>query len=415
MEIVYKTLGELTPYENNPRNNDEAVQYVKNSIEKFGFKVPIVIDKDGVIVAGHTRYKASMELDLAQVPCIVADDLTEEEIRAFRLADNKTAEAATWNMGMLDEELATIGFDMAQFGFDEDDFGLADDEEIIEDDVPEIVETRCQLGDLWQLGNHRLICGDSTDVTVIDRLMDGVKADLVVTDPPYNMGYEGAGNTKDRKSKRILNDKMSEEKFEEFLGDVYNAYFLSMKDGASIYVFYKELGSGVFMRKMRDSGLTYKQELVWVKSQLVLGGSKYQSMYEPCVMGCKGKSIKKWNGRRNQRSVIETLDFMNEDELRNVIKELLADADDIDVLRENKQRVNDLHPTMKPIRLLAKLIKNSSDMHDIVMDLFGGSGSTLIACEQLNRKCYMAELDPHYCDVIIQRWENFTGEQAVKL
>ena len=312
MEIVYKTLGELTPYENNPRNNDEAVQYVKNSIEKFGFKVPIVIDKDGVIVAGHTRYKASMELDLAQVPCIVADDLTEEEIRAFRLADNKTAEAATWNMGMLDEELATIGFDMAQFGFDEDDFGLADDEEIIEDDVPEIVETRCQLGDLWQLGNHRLICGDSTDVTVIDRLMDGVKADLVVTDPPYNMGYEGAGNTKDRKSKRILNDKMSEEKFEEFLGDVYNAYFLSMKDGASIYVFYKELGSGVFMRKMRDSGLTYKQELVWVKSQLVLGGSKYQSMYEPCVMGCKGKSIKKWNGRRNQRSVIETLDFINE-------------------------------------------------------------------------------------------------------
>lgn len=152
MEIVYKTLGELTPYENNPRNNDEAVQYVKNSIEKFGFKVPIVIDKDGVIVAGHTRYKASMELDLAQVPCIVADDLTDEEIRAFRLADNKTAEAATWDFGMLDEELATIGFDMAQFGFDEDDFGLADDEEVIEDDVPEEVETRCQLGDLWILG-----------------------------------------------------------------------------------------------------------------------------------------------------------------------------------------------------------------------------------------------------------------------
>ena len=258
-------------------------------------------------------------------------------------------------------------------------------------------------------GGHRLICGDSTDVAVVDRLMDGVKADMVLTDPPYNMGYEGAGNTKDRQSKRILNDKMPEDKFEEFLGDVYTAYFLSMKDGASIYVFYKELGSGVFMRKMKDSGLTYKQELVWVKNQIVIGGAKYQNMYEPCLMGCKGKSIKKWNGKRNQRSVIETIDFMGEDELRDVIKELLAEADDIDVIREKKQLVNDLHPTMKPIRLLAKLIRNSSDKGDVVMDLFGGSGSTLIACEQLNRKCYMAELDPKYVSVILQRYINFKG------
>lgn len=235
---------------------------------------------------------------------------------------------------------------------------------------------------------------------------------MVCTDPPYNMGYEGAGNTKDRKAKRILNDKMPEDKFDEFLQSVYESYYIVMKDGASIYAFYKELGSGVFMRKMRDAGLTYKQELVWVKNQLVLGGSKYQSMYEPCVMGCKGKSIKKWNGGRKQRSVIESIDFMNEDELRAEIKNLLAEQDDIDVIRERKQLVNDLHPTMKPIRLLAKLIRNSSDAGDVVVDFFGGSGSTLIACEQLVRKCRTMELDPHYCDVIIQRWENLTGLKA---
>ena len=369
-------------------------------------------------MAGHTRVKAAKKLGMDKVPCVVADDLSEEQLKALRLADNKVGEFAEWDLDLLGQELdeikADFDIDMSEFGFDLEDLSFDESKkELEEDEVPEPPkEPKSKLGDIWQLGEHRLICGDSTDVNVIDRLMDGVKADLVVTDPPYNMGYEGAGNTKDRNSKRILNDKMPENKFEEFLGDVYTAYFLSMKDGASIYVFYKELGSGVFMRKMRDSGLTYKQELIWVKSQLVLGGSKYQSMYEPCLMGCKGKSIKKWNGKRNQKSVIETIDFMSENELRNVIKELLTDADDIDVIREKKQLVNDLHPTMKPIRLLAKLIRNSSDKGDVVMDLFGGSGSTLIACEQLNRKCYMCELSPAYVDVIIQRWENLTGKKA---
>lgn len=208
---------------------------------------------------------------------------------------------------------------------------------------------------------------------------------------------------------------MPEDQFEQFLQDVYGSYYMAMKDGSSIYVFYKEMGSGVFMRKMRDAGLTFKQELIWVKNQIVLSGGKYQSMYEPCLLGCKGKSIKKWNGKRNQRSVIESIDLMDDEELRITIKELLASAEDIDVIREKKQLVNDLHPTMKPIRLLAKLIRNSSDSGDVVLDLFGGSGSTLIACEQLNRKCYMCELDPKYVDVIIERWEKFTGKKAVEV
>ena len=288
--------------------------------------------------------------------------------------------------------------------------------DIVEDDFdttpPE--QPKAKRGDVYQLGRHRLMCGDSTSITDVDNLRAGMSIDLVVTDPPYNMGYEGAGNTRDRAGKRIMNDKMPEPEFEDFLRSVYACYYCSMADGASIYVFYKELGTGVFITAMKDSGLTYKQELVWVKNQIVLGGSKYQSMYEPFLMGCKGKSIGKWNGARKQRSVIESIDLMGEDALRQAIRELL-EAETTDVLREQKQRVNDLHPTMKPVRLIARLILNSSDKGDSVMDLFGGSGTTLIAAEQTGRTAYLMELDPKYVDVIIARWEAFTGEKAVLL
>lgn len=248
----------------------------------------------------------------------------------------------------------------------------------------------------------------------MEKLTQNDEIDLVVTDPPYNMAYEGAGNTKDRKSKRIMNDKMPEADFAKFLKAVYTSYYTTMKDGASIYVFYKELGTGVFMQAMREAGLTFKQELIWVKSQLVLGGSKYQSMYEPCLMGCKGKSIKVWNGKRKQRSVIEHIDLMDEEELRTALLDVLHE-EETDIIREKKPLKNDLHPTMKPIKLLAKLIQNSSNKGDIVLDLFGGSGSTLIACEQLGRVCYTSELDPKFCDVILQRWEKFTGKKAKRL
>ena len=391
MEIVYKTLGELTPYENNPRNNDEAVQYVKNSIEKFGFKVPIVIDKDGVIVAGHTRYKASMELDLAQVPCIVADDLTEEEIRAFRLADNKTAEAATWNMGMLDEELATIGFDMSQFGFDEDDFGFSDgDEEIIEDDVPEEVETRCKLGDVWQLGNHRLICGDSTDLFVIDRLMDGEKADMVFTDPPWNVNYGAVdkGNAMGYKPRTIKNDFMGTEEFKEFMYNSFKAMNNASKAGCMTYVVMSAQEWGNMMLTLAQNDYHWSSTIIWNKDRLVLSRKDYHTKYEPI-----------WYGWKEGESRLCPLE----------------DRKQSDVLDFERPTKSEEHPTMKPVPLVAKAIMNSSKKGNNVLDLFGGSGTTLIACEQTERRCFMSELDPKYCDVIIQRWENFTGEQAVKL
>lgn len=237
---------------------------------------------------------------------------------------------------------------------------------------------------------------------------------MVITDPPYNMAYEGAGGTSDakRKSNRIMNDKMSSADFEKFLAGFYASLFDTIKEHGTFYVFYKELGEGVFISELKKSGLNFKQELVWVKNQLVLGGQKYQNMYEPILFGYKGKTPATWNGKRNQTSVIEDINLMNEIELREALRELIATLE-TDVVRERKPLKNDLHPTMKPIKLLAKLIRNSSNTSDIVLDFFGGSGSTMMACEQLGRKCYSMELDPKYCDVIVKRWETMTGKKAI--
>lgn len=240
-----------------------------------------------------------------------------------------------------------------------------------------------------------------------------VAADLVITDPPYNMAYQGAGKTPDkqREKNKILNDKLPDKEFEKFLFDSYGTMYSTMREGASCYVFYKELGKGVFITAMEQSGLTFKQQLIWVKSQLVLGGSKYQSIYEPCLFGCKGKSVKFWYAGRKETSVIEHIDLMNEFELRIAIKEILSSID-TDIIREKKQLKNDLHPTMKPVKLLAKFIKNSSKKSDIIFDPFGGSGTTLIAAEQMDRQCRTLELDERFADVIIKRWETLTGKKA---
>ena len=293
--------------------------------------------------------------------------------------------------------------------------GGVDINDITEDEPPAAPESPvAQRGDVWALGDHRLMCGDALLIDDVVKLLDGSVADCVVTDPPYNMAYEGAGGTLDRAANRIMNDHMPEEDFQQFITTAFGNYLLNMQEGATLYCFYKELGSGVFLTAAQAAGLHFRQELVWVKNQLVLGGAKYQNMYEPCIMASKGKRLSTWNGGRKERSVIESIDLMNEEDLRAAIRELL-DEQPTDVLRENKPLKNDLHPTMKPIRLLAKLILNSTDEGDVVLDLFGGSGSTLIACQQTGRRACLMELDPRYCDVIIQRWENFTGQKAVLL
>lgn len=379
--------------------------------------MPIIVDKNNVIVAGHTRLKAAEKLGLDEVPVIVADDLSPEKIKAFRLADNKVGELAEWDFDKLEEELKGLNIDMSQFGFD-----IAEDVsggEVIQDNfdvdkaIEEIDEPIAKRGQIWTLGEHRLMCGDCTNKAEVSKLMQGNFADMVITDPPYNMGYEGLCGTSNakRKTNRIMNDKMSSDDFKKFLADFYTSLYDTIKEHGTFYVFYKELGEGVFISELKKSGLNFKQELVWVKNQLVLGGQQYQNMYEPVLFGYKGKTPAVWNGKRNQTSVIEDINLMNEIELREAIRELI-DKIEVDVVRERKPLKNDLHPTMKPIKLLAKFIHNSSNTSDIVLDFFGGSGSTLIACEQLNRRCCTMELDPKYCDVIVKRWETMTRKKA---
>ena len=393
LTIKYIPTNEIKPYENNPRKNDEAVRYVAESIKEFGFKNPVILDKNNVIVAGHTRIKAAEELGIKEVPCIYAEDLSNDQIKAFRLADNKVAEIAEWDFGKLEEELADIDIDMSEFGFDE----FADNEpiEVQEDEVPEPPkEPKTKLGDFFQLGNHRLICGDSTDVAVIDRLMDGVKADMLLTDPPYNIAL-GMGGSVDEARKRhrrtdglvIMNDKMEDENFYNFLLSFYTVALAHMKQGASFYVWHADNEGLNFRKALKDAGATLRQTLIWNKNAITLGRQDYQWKHEPCLYGWKDGASHNWYSDRKQSTVLEF----------------------------NKPTKSELHPTMKPIELLAYQIRCSSKETDSVLDCFGGSGSTLIACEQLNRKCYMAELDPVYCDVIIERWEQFTNEKAVKL
>lgn len=419
MNIESRLLADIVPYAKNAKKHDNRqINNVAESIKQYGFVQPIVIDRDGVIVIGHCRALAAKKLGMKEVPCVCVDDLTPEQVNALRIVDNKSNES-DWDYDLLADELAEL--DLSDFDFD---FGIGADEEeesaeVVEVDVPDFDEDEeptAKFGQIYQLGNHRLMCGDSTRSDMFKQLVGGAEIDCVCTDPPYNMAYEGAGRTpkERRKKNKIANDNLPKEEFDKFLLSVYKCLQERMKDGASFYVFYKELGEGVFIRLLEEAGLTFKQELIWVKNQLVLGGAKYQNMYEPCLFGCKGKSVKSWYGGRKNRSVIEHIDLMNEEELRNALRDLL-DSLDPDIVREKKVLVNDLHPTMKPIKLLAKLLRNSTKQGDCVLDAFGGSGSTLMACEQIGRSCYMMEFEPKYVDVIIKRWEDFTGEKAVLL
>lgn len=389
--LILININDLIPYENNPRINDNAVDAVANSIKEFGFKVPIVVDKNNVIVAGHTRLKAAQKLGLEEVPVIVADDLTEEQIKAFRLADNKVSELADWDFSKLEEELNGLDMDMSQFNFDMKELSKEFDKnkEVTEDDfdvdeeLEKIEEPTSKRGDVFQLDNHYLMCGDSTSKEDVERLMNGNKADLVVTDPPYNVAYEGS--TKDKLT--IMNDKMTPEQFKEFLTEAFRQLYEILKEGGAFYIWLSSREQVNFETALNEAGLNVRQQLIWNKNSMTLGRQDYQWKHEPCLYGWKNGASHNWFSDRSQTTVMEF----------------------------NKPNRNGEHPTMKPLELMGYQITNSSKDGDVVTDLFGGSGSTLIACEQLNRNCYTMELDPKYCDVIIKRWETLTGKQAVKL
>lgn len=421
--IVYLTLDEIKPYDNNPRNNTEAVKQVKKSLRDFGFQNPIIVDKDMVIICGHTRYEAAKELKLESVPVIIADELTDQQVKAFRLVDNKTAEYAEWDYDKLMEEIANItDFDMGEYEFnlieEEDDL-----EKIVEDTPPDPEleeEAISKPGDIYILGNHRLMCGDSTKITDVEKLMDGAVADLVVTDPPYNVNIENS------KGMKIENDDMSSQAFKEFLIAAFTNLNNALKPGGSFYIWFASREHVNFETALNEAGLEVRQELIWNKNSLILGRQDYQWKHEPCLYGWKDGASHYFIDDRTQTTIIEDkkpdIKKMKKEEMQALLEEIYSDKISTTIINEDRPSVNDLHPTMKPLKLLARLIKNSSqstkagnNTNNIVLDLFGGSGSTLITCEQLDRKCYMMEYDPHYADVIVKRWEDFTGRKAIKI
>lgn len=387
MNIIEKRLDEIRPYENNPRHNEAAVQYVANSLRVFGWKQPIVIDRDGVIVAGHTRVLAAKSLGWDKAPCVIADDLTPEQVKAYRLADNKTAEIAEWDFSALEEELDGLEIDMEQFGFfDEAVEELPPAEEDDYDPEPP-EEPKTKLGDIYQLGRHRLMCGDSTSITNIEALMDGRKADLLLTDPPYNVAIQGGnhGDPNRTDGLRIQNDSMEDEDFRQFLRDAFLTADTVMKPGAAFYIWHADSEGYNFRGACHDIGWQVRQCLIWVKNVMVMGRQDYQWKHEPCLYGWKDGAGHNWYSDRKQTTVLEF----------------------------DRPSRSELHPTMKPLPLFDYQIKNSTRKGDAVLDLFAGSGTTIICCEENGRDAYLMELDARYCDVIVNRWETLTGKKAV--
>lgn len=378
MKIVYKKVNDLIPYINNSRtHNEEQINQIVASINEFGFTNPLLIDEKDNIIAGHGRLLASKKLKMEEVPCIVLSGLTEAQKKAYIIADNKMALNAGWDDELLKielENLKELNFDLELTGFNVDElddiFQTEEEQEIVEDDFdiepPE--EPKAKLGDIYQLGNHRLMCGNSTSIDDVEKLMNGNKADMVFTDPPYNIAYQGVND-----KRTIKNDKMEDDEFIDFLQQS-----LMLCDTA--YVCCSWQYEHLFKKAMTNLGMPPKAMIVWNKVNPAQHLDKYFKQHE--IIFYYGK-------------------FGGEKTLRGDIWEC-------------KRQRNTIHPTMKPLELIGMALKDNPNKK-IVYDGFGGSGSTLIACEQLNRNCYMMELDPKYIDVIIKRWEEFTGKKAVKL
>lgn len=415
MQIQYLKIDQIKPYEKNPRKNEAAIAPVMESIKEFGFKSPIIVDKELTIINGHTRYKAARRLELESVPVIIATDLTPEQVKAFRLADNKTAEFAEWDLDLLDQELkGLLDFDMSVFGFEdpEETKETEPEEDDYEPVPPPIPKT--QPGEIYQLGDHRLMCGDSTSEKDIWALMDKASADMLLTDPPYNVDYEG----KTKEKLKIKSDKMGSESFLTFLTEALKNAKGVMKQGAAFYIWHADANRLIFQAATDAAGLIWHQTIIWVKQVFTFGRQDYQWIHEPCLYGWTEGAAHYFIDKRNLTTVFEDIvqdiDSMKKDEMKKLLHDLL-DTQYTTAWHEDRPTKSELHPTMKPIKLMARSIQNSTKPGENIIDLFGGSGSTLIACEQLGRKCYMMELDPRYCDVIIDRWEQFTGGKAVLL
>lgn len=381
-------IEKLIPYKNNARtHSDEQIEKIAKSMKEFGFINPILVDGNLNVIAGHGRILGAKKLGMKEVPCLFIENLTEEQKRAYIIADNRLAEDAGWDKELLKielEDLKNMNFDITLTGFELEDFDFSMDEtEVIEDEFDETVpeEPTSKKGEIYKLGKHFLMCGDSTDINDVEKLMNGVKADMLLTDPPYNVDYEGGNGL------TIQNDNMDDETFREFLRvSFFNANSV-MKEGAVFYIWHADSEGYNFRGACHDIGWKVRQCLIWCKNTLVMGRQDYHWKHEPCLYGWKEGASHLWASDRKQTTVLEF----------------------------DRPSVSKEHPTMKPVGLFDYLIKNNTKKDDIVLDLFAGSGTSIIACEQNGRIAYSMELDPKYVDVIISRWEKLTGQQAERI
>lgn len=383
-EMQLISTEKLIPYVNNARTHSaEQINKLRSSLREFGFINPVIIDRDYNVIAGHGRIEAAKAEGISEVPCVFADYLTEAQKKAYILADNRMAMDAGWDEELLRVEIEALqaeSFDVGLTGFDESEIAdlFETDSEVKDDDFDVDGELEkppvTKSGDLWLLGNHRLLCGDSTKEETYTLLMDGKKANLVVTDPPYNVNYEGSAG-------KIKNDNMENSKFYQFLLDAFTCMEKVMENDASIYVFHADTEGLNFRKAFADAGFYLSGTCIWKKQSLVLGRSPYQWQHEPVLFGWKKKGRHQWYTGRKESTIWEF----------------------------DKPKKNGDHPTMKPVPLVAYPIQNSSMSNCIVLDPFGGSGSTLIACEQTNRVCHTIELDEKFCDVIVKRFIEQAG------
>lgn len=401
---TYKTkpLDSLIPYARNSRtHSEEQITKIAASIKEFGFLNPVIVDGESGIVAGHGRVMAAKKLGMDEVPVIEASHLTEAQRRAYVIADNRLALDAGWDDEMLRVEFAELeglGFDLELTGFTLDEIKALEPEQLTEgltdeDAVPEVPEQPVTvLGDVWVLGRHRLMCGDSTSVDEVNTLIQESMVDLVVTDPPYGVSYADKNKSLNKSGKGnriqtpIKNDHLQGSELKDFFLASFSCLYLAMKPGSPFYIFAPQGGEQmIMMMMMQEASLPVRHELIWVKNNHVLGRADYHYKHEPVLYGWKDGAGHPWYGDRNKFSIWNV----------------------------NKPAQSKLHPTMKPVELVEIPIQNSSKGHDVVLDLFGGSGTTLIACEKTNRIARLMELDPKYCDVIVKRWQDFTGKQAI--
>ena len=381
--LIRINVSDLIPYKRNPRKiPQEAVDAVKESYRQCGVIDPIEIDENNVILSGHTRRLAAMELGISEVDALRVSGLTEAQKRKYRILANKTSEKSGWDYDLLAEEIDDLDFGDFDFGWDLPD-DVENQPEAHEDDyegrLPENAKTK--PGEIYQLGQHRMMCGSSTDPEQVKALMGGASADLLLTDPPYGVDYVGGTGM------MIENDNLAGDEFLQFLRDAFSAADQVMKPGAAFYIWHADSNGAIFRNACNLVDWKVRQCLIWVKNTLVMGRQDYQWKHEPCLYGWKGGAAHDWENDRKQTTILEY----------------------------DKPLRSDLHPTMKPIPLFDYLMRNNTKAGNKVLDLFAGSGTTIIAAEQNGRRAYCMELDPKYCDVIIDRWETFTGKKAERI